>query len=146
MTTFKFNNALIDIVQQSRQSNTHMNVQVQINRGDNNMIYIFHSCQLANYDFFAGGVRVIVRSKCTIIAVSRLVVDHDLVTIVVEVERGSLPSFHLVSICKGFSTRATEVGAVCIVGDKTIEFFGHQHLHEGTLECDGGINWNFKLL
>ena len=38
MTAFKFNNALIDIVQQTRQSNTHMNVQVQINRGDNNMI------------------------------------------------------------------------------------------------------------
>ena len=85
MTTFKFNNTLIDIVQQSRKSNTHMNIQVQINRGDNNMMYIFHARQLANYDFSADGVRIIVRSKCTIIAVSRLVVDHDLVMIVVEV-------------------------------------------------------------
>ena len=43
MTAFKFNNALIDIVQQSRQSNTHMNVQVQINRGDNNKITFMHA-------------------------------------------------------------------------------------------------------
>ena len=72
-----------------------------------------HALLAANSDNTPGGVRIIVWSKWTIIiAASRPVLDHDLVTIVVKVERGSLPSFHLVSSCKSCPTRATEIGAV----------------------------------
>ena len=85
------------------------------------------------------GLRVIVRSNCTG-AASRIAVHHDVRTIIVEVERHPLPSFHPACICKGSPSFAPEIGAVCLVGDKTKERLSRLHLHELAMDLAWNLN------